>query len=122
MTRKLYGAVLELSEDVLHRYPLFYLTVNPKSTSDVLIGSTDSWTGRSLCVCSVVCCVVCRGVLGCGVWSCLADVAASALVHTRTVPLSLLCPHRWGAVVHQAGSFVPPPDAPLVSYLSSSSC
>ncbi|KAG2483671.1 hypothetical protein HYH03_017474 [Edaphochlamys debaryana] len=44
LCHQLYAAVQPLDQDVLVNYPLLYVSDNPKSSSDVLVGSADSWS------------------------------------------------------------------------------
>ncbi|PNW86437.1 hypothetical protein CHLRE_02g086400v5 [Chlamydomonas reinhardtii] len=44
LTHRLYGSMQPLAQDVLVNYPLLYVSDNPKSSSDVLVGSRGSWS------------------------------------------------------------------------------
>ncbi|GIL57722.1 hypothetical protein Vafri_12877 [Volvox africanus] len=44
LVHKLYRLVPTMKQDVLVNYPLLYISDNPKSSNDVLVGSKDSWS------------------------------------------------------------------------------
>ncbi|KAG2436457.1 hypothetical protein HXX76_006760 [Chlamydomonas incerta] len=44
LTHRLYRSMQPLAQDVLVNYPLLYVSDNPKSSSDVLVGSRGSWS------------------------------------------------------------------------------